>query len=350
MKNLKKINHFLIFILALSFLLYFGSPFLIPFIFGIFFATLMTPFSKILEQRKINRLLTSFISTLAIFIVVGGILYIFILQINLLLSEVSTIGDRIISIFQDIQKRIVSLTDLSLEEQKNIWENRSAGFLKTIESALTSFLGNIVSTLVGFLLVLVYTFLLLYYRRRFLEFVLWYVEDENKGEIKKILNEISGVVYHYLWGRVKVMSILGAMYYITFLIFNLPYAGLLTIFGALITIIPYLGPFISGILPVLFAIIFIQDFNITLVFTIIILIEQLIESYVLEPVIIGKEVQINPLIVIIAIATGGLFWGLAGMILFVPMFAIIKIISKYVPVLRPVGHFFATSNNGADKK
>ena len=350
MKSLKNINHFLIFILALAFLLYFGSPFLIPFIFGIFFATLMTPFSNILENKIINRLLSSLISTLIIFIVVGSILYIFILQINLLLSEVSTIGERMSSIFQDIQKKIESLTNISLEEQKDIWENRSAGFLKTIESALTSFLGNIIITLVGFMLVLVYTFLLLYYRKRFLESVLLYVDVENKGKTKKVLHEISGVVYHYLWGRVKVMSILGAMYYITFLIFDLPYAGLLTIFGALITIIPYLGPFISGVLPILFAIIFIQDFKITLLFTIIIFIEQLIESYVLEPVIIGKEVHINPLIVIIAIAIGGLIWGLAGMILFVPMFAIIKIISRYVPVLGPLGYFFGNSKNGAANK
>jgi predicted PurR-regulated permease PerM len=350
MKNLRNINHILVFILAVCFLLYFGSPFLIPLIFGVFFAALLTPFSKMLENRKVNRLITSLISTLVIFIVVGGILYIFTVQINLLLSEVSTIGDRIKSIFQDLQIRIASLIDLSQEEQKDIWDSRSSDLLTTIESSLTGFMGNIINTLVGFLLVLVYTFLLLYYRKRFLEAVLWYVDEENKGKTKEVLHEISVVVYHYLWGRVKVMSILGAMYYITFLIFDLPYAGLLTLFGALITIIPYLGPFISGILPVLFAIIFFQEFEIVLLFTIIIFIEQLIESYVLEPVIIGKEVQINPLIVIVAIAFGGLIWGLAGMILFVPMFAMIKIISQYVPVLRPVGYFFATSKNDNGKK
>jgi hypothetical protein len=106
-----------------------------------------------------------------------------------------------------------------------------------------------------------------------------------------------------------------------------------------LSVIPYLGPLISGILPIFFAIIFFENLKITLLFAIIIVIEQLIESYVLEPIIIGKEVQINPLIVIIAIATGGFIWGLAGMILFVPLFANIKIFSNYITVLRPLGFF-----------
>jgi predicted PurR-regulated permease PerM len=66
-----------------------------------------------LENKKMNRLITSLISTLVIFIVVGGILYIFIVQVNLLLSEVSTIGERIKSIFHDLQIRIASITNLS---------------------------------------------------------------------------------------------------------------------------------------------------------------------------------------------------------------------------------------------
>lgn len=53
-----------------------------------------------------------------------------------------------------------------------------------------------------------------------------------------------------------------------------------------------------------------------IVFSIIIIVEQLIESYVLEPLIIGHEVRINPLSVIIAIVLGGMVWGLAGMVTF----------------------------------
>jgi predicted PurR-regulated permease PerM len=58
---------------------------------------------------------------------------------------------------------------------------------------------------------------------------------------------------------------------------------------------------------------------------------------VLEPLILGKEVKLNPLVVIVAIVVGGIMWGLAGMILFVPIFAMVKIISLNHSGLKPIG-------------
>jgi predicted PurR-regulated permease PerM len=343
MKSLKKINVVLIFILIIFTLLYYGSSFLLPFIFGIFFAALMTPFSNLQERISIPRLFSSMISTLVVFVVVGLVLYLFVRQMTLFMSDISTVRNEVESLIQSIQSEITVLTNLSLEDQQNIWKERSDNVLNTIESGLTIFLGNIFFTTTGFLISLIYTFLLLYYRDKFTEFVLMYVKKENEGRVKSIMNKNSKVVYQYLWGRAKVMLLLGIMYYITFLIFDIPYAVLLTLFGALVTIIPYLGPFISGLIPILFSIIYMQNLKSMIVFSIIIIVEQLIESYVLEPLIIGHEVRINPLSVIIAIVLGGMVWGLAGMVLFVPIFAMIKIISNHTPGYEPVGYLLGNT-------
>lgn len=348
MKNLRKINQILLFIFIVLALFYFGSSFLIPFVFGIFFATLMAPFSKLMEKIWDNRIFSSSLGTLVVFVVVGGLLYIFVYQMSLFVSDISSVRDDIQSLVENLQDKIMTATNLSLEEQKNIWQNRSGNLLNTLESGLTSFLGNILNTTAGFFLVLIYVFLLLYYRNRFSESILMYVEEKKKEEAKEVLHRISKVVYQYLWGRAKVMSILAVMYYVTFLIFDIPYALLLTIFGALVTIIPYLGPFISGLIPIIFSFIYLDHVQTAILFSIIIIIEQIIESYVLEPLIIGNEVKINPLIVIIAIVIGGAIWGLAGMILFVPLFAMIKIISNHTAGLRPLGYLFGNTKN--DKK
>jgi predicted PurR-regulated permease PerM len=345
---MKKINNILFFILALFALLYLGSSFLIPFIFGIFFASLTTPLSDILEKIKIHRLISSFISTIVVFIVVGGLLYIFIHQINLFLSDIPSVRSEIQSILQNVQDKISSITSLSPEQQKNLWQTRSESILNTIESRLAGFAGNVINTSLNFLLVLVYVFLFLLYRNKFTDFIMMYVNHDKLQNAKTILNKLSKVVYQYLWGRAQVMALLAISYYITFIIFGLPYAVLLTIFGAIITIIPYLGPFISGLMPILFAVIFIENLRTVLLFSIIIIIIQLIESYVLEPLIIGKEVKLNPLIVIIAVIMGGLMWGIAGMILFVPIFAIVKIISNHTPGLRPIGYLFESSKKSKD--
>jgi predicted PurR-regulated permease PerM len=340
MKNLGKINQILLLLLIAFALLYAGASFLIPLIFGFFFAALMAPFSNLMEKIWNNRIVSSSVSTLVVLIVVGGVLYIFIWQISLFVTDLSTVRNDIQNLIAEFQDRVMAITNLSIEEQNNIWQNRSNNLFDTFESGLTSFLRNVANTTAGFFLVLVYVFLLLYYRDRFPRFILMYVKKQNKEEAKEVLNGISKVVYHYLWGRTKVMTILGIMYYITFMIFDLPYAVLLTIFGALVTIIPYLGPFISGLIPIIFSFIYLENVQTAIFFSIIIIIVQIIESYVLEPLIIGNEVKVNPLIVIIAIVVGEAIWGIAGMILFVPVFAMIKIISDHTTGLKPIGYLF----------
>lgn len=349
MRNLKKINQILLLIIIIFALFYFGATFLIPFVFGIFFATLMAPFSNILEKIWCNRIFSSLLGTLVVFVVVGGVLYIFVYQMSLFVSDISSIRNDFQSLVQSLQDRILTATNLSFEEQENIWRNRSENIINTLESGITSFLGNILNTSASFFLVLVYVFLLLYYRNKFSESILMYVKKKNEEEVKEVLQRISKVVYQYLWGRAKVMSILAVMYYITFLIFDIPYALLLTIFGALVTIIPYLGPFISGVIPIIFSFIYLDNVQVAILFSIIIVIEQIIESYVLEPLIIGNEVKINPLIVIVAIVLGGAIWGLAGMILFVPIFAMIKIISNHTAGLKPIGYLFGNTKKARKK-
>jgi predicted PurR-regulated permease PerM len=335
--NLTKIIKILLLILIVFAFLYVGSSFVIPFIFGIFFALLMTPLSNFLERWKLNRTITSLVSTLVVFIIAGSFLFLFIYQMNQFASNITSVREEVQSLLNGIQKQIESLTSITAEEQNKIWHQRSEEWLKNIEPVVTNFFGDILNTLINFLLVLVYMFLLLLYRQRISDFIMMYTREEKKEHIHKILHKISRVVHHYLLGRVKVMFILGVMYYITFLIFDLPYAILLTIFGALITIIPYIGPLVSGTLPILFSIIFFDNIQKILLFSAIVATEQLIESYVLEPLILGKEVRLNPLVVIIAVVIGGMFWGLAGMVLFVPLFAMFKIISNNSPGLEPVG-------------
>lgn len=343
-EGLKKFNNILLFIFAVLILLYFGATFLIPFTFGIFLATLMTPLSDLLE-KKINlpRIISSFISTLVIFIIIGGISFLFIYQLSRFAQDLPNLRYEFLTFIESIQQNITSFTGLSLEEQNRILQNRSDTILFSIENYLTRFLGNILDTAIKFLLVLIYVFLLMLYRSKFKDFVMMYANENQEEKVEVVMHKTSKVVYQYLWGRVKVMTILGIMYYITFLIFNIPYAILLTIFGALITIIPYIGPFISGLLPIMFAILFGMDFYNVLIFSAAIIVIQLIESYILEPVIIGKEVELNPLVVIIAVILGGFIWGMSGMILFVPIFAMIKIISNHNSNLKPIGYLLGTS-------
>ena len=349
MQRLTTINKILIFVVLTFAALYFGAPFLKPFLFGILLASLMMPFSNFLEKKGINRVFTSIISTVVLFIVIGAILFLFVYQLNDFVSEISSFRAELQSFINNVQKQIASATNISLEEQSNIWHDRSEQFFNEVESRATKFVGSFINSLFNFLLVLIYVILLLLYRGKLYEFIMMYIRKEKMENAKMVFSKINKVVFRYLWGRAQVMFILGIMYYITFLIFDLPYAILLVIFGTLITIIPYFGPFVSGLMPILFSFVFFDSLQKVLLLTVIIITIQLIESYVLEPLIIGKEVKLNPLMVILAVVIGGLMWGIAGMVIFVPLFAMIKIISSHSAGLEPIGFLFGNAQKSGDK-
>lgn len=336
MNQLVKINRILLFILLIVVFLYWGAPFLIPFIFGIFFAFLMVPLCNLLERIYLNRTIASLLSTLVLFIVFGGTLFLFITQINLFVSEMPSMEEKVASFIESSQNRIESITNLSLGEQDEIFEERFGQIIEKVEPFVTGFFGSLFSTVFSFVLVLVYTFLLLLYREKVFNFLLMYISPNNEDAAKGTLSKISKVAFQYLWGRVQVMALLGILYFITFLLFGLPYALLFTLFGAIITIIPYFGPLLSGVLPMLFSLVYFDSLPKIIFFCTVVLVIQLIESYVLEPLILGKEVKLNPLAIIIAIIVGGIMWGLAGMILFVPMLAMVKIVALNHPGLKPI--------------
>nr|MBS0037889.1 AI-2E family transporter [Saprospiraceae bacterium] len=337
MDQLAKINRILVFFLLIVVFLYWGAPFLIPFIFGIFFAFLMVPLCNFLEKIRINRTIATLLSTLVVFIVFGSVLFLFIYQIHLFVSDIPSVEDKVVSFIESTQNKIESITSLTLGDQNEILAERSDQIIEKLEPFVTGFFGNVFGTVFSFLLVLVYVFLLLLYRKKLIDFVMMYIPRGEKDTAEDTLSKISKVAFHYLWGRAQVMILLGIMFFITFILFGLPYALLFTIFGSAITIIPYIGPLLSGLLPILFSFVYFESLEKILFFSTLVIVIQLIESYVLEPLILGKEVQLNPLIVIVAIVLGGIMWGLAGMILFVPIFAMIKIISLNHSGLQPIG-------------
>ncbi|MEX2639298.1 MAG: AI-2E family transporter [Balneolales bacterium] len=339
MEFFKKANYILYFFIAAYLILYQLSTFFIPFTFGIFFSMLIVPVSNFLETYKFSTLLSSLTATFIFFVSLGCLSYIFIFQFSQLAEQLPEIRDEIQSAIERIQLFIAAETGLSFERQQDMAERRTDTLWELVEPRITAFLSGIMDFSIGFLLTFVYVFLLLLNRHKFIDFIIsMYSTGRKEENVRDALNKISRVVHQYLWGRIQVMTTLAVMYYITFLIFGLPFALLVTLFGALITVIPYIGPLVSGVVPITVAVIYFGDPYYILMFSLIIMVIQLIESYVLEPLIIGKEMKINALAVIVAIILGGIIWGIAGMILFVPILATIKIIANHSEGFKPVGY------------
>lgn len=345
--KLQKINSVLLFCFLVVIGMHFGAPFLVPFTFGIFFTTLVLPICNFLEHKlKLSRLFSSFLSTLILFLVVGGLFFLLFSQLAIFVNDLMERKEDVYDFVHVFQQRIEHVTGFTLEEQEEISKERLSAMMQDIQKYLSGVLTDFTDVLLSFLLMLVYVFLMLVNRDKFGDFIMKYVPEKKQQNAEIVLGKIKRVANRYLWGRFQVMMVLAVMYTITFLAYDLEYAALLIIFGVLVTVIPYLGPFLSGVFPIIFMLIISDSSTEIISFSIIVLIIQLIESYVLEPVIIGSEVKQSPLFVIIAIVLGAAIWGFAGLILFVPLFGVMKIIFDNTPELEPAGFLIGYERKG----
>ena len=347
--GLRRINEILILIIALASLLYLGAGFFKPIMMAFFFATLVKPVSVFFEKRGIGRVLASLFCTIIVFLSVSGLMVVLIIQISQFADDLPQMAENVQDALPQFQERVEDWTGISKNQQNELLQDRSEGILEGVQSYIQGFLQNFFTTLGHFFLTLVYLFLFLIHRTKFKKIILSYVPAEEKNNGRTVIDRSSNVAHQYLWGRIQVMTILAIMYYITFIAFGLPHALLFTLVGALLTIIPYIGPLLSGILPIAFALMEGYDFTFILWFAAVVLIIQLIESYLLEPLILGKEVQLTPLFIIIAIIIGGILWGILGMILFVPLFAILKIVFEHVEKLKPLGFLLRNEDDESVK-
>ncbi len=327
--------------------LYFAGHILIPFLFGVLLAMLLRPVADWLEQWM-GRWLSSTLATLFFFVVTTGIIILFLNQLGFFVDDLPQLQEQLINYLRKIQHFIENQLGIPYERQVQYLENNSKEFSESAEKLVENLFSDLMSLLIGFLIVHIYIFLLLLNRSKYSRIVKKIVPEQNQQTTKNVTGQISRVASKYLWGRIKVMSILAVMYMILFISFGLKYIIILIVIGTIITVIPYVGPFISGLLPIIVVVLTGYSFSEIIIFTVLIVIIQLIESYVLEPVILGSEVNLSPLAIILIVIIGNSIWGIAGMIIFVPLLAMTKIYFDNVPHLQPYGELIG-SNKKSDK-
>lgn len=348
MTILRKANNILISIFFIIMGLHYGAPVLVPITVAAFLATLVYPLIDYLERKTgIGKIFSSFIGMFLVFGGIGLLTFFFINQLVVFITDIVDKQDEILSFVESLQASFESMSGFSKEQQEELYKEKLGDLLTTSQDLASQIMAGTAGLMLDFLLVLVFVFLLLLNRGKFKKFIMIYTREENEAEATEIIKETRKVAHQYLWGRIQVMALLALMYFILFTAYDLRHIWLLILFGSLITVIPYLGPFLSAVLPMLFMVIF-GDSSLEIIsFGIFIFIIQLIESYVFEPIIIGAEVHQSPLFVIIAILIGGSLWGPAGLILFVPLFAILKILFDHSSTLQPVGYLMGYEREGS---
>lgn len=129
------------------------------------------------------------------------------------------------------------------------------------------------------------------------------------------------------------------------MLLDIQHAVFFGVLAAVLTIIPYIGIFIGSLLPILFALVTKDSLWYPLGVALVFWFVQFLEGNFITPNIIGGRVSINPFAAILALFFGGMIWGPLGMILSIPVLAIIKVIFDVVKPLQPYGFLLGNPSN-----
>lgn len=332
--SIYRLNAILLFFILTTILLYYGKSFLVPLLFSILFSMLLLPVCRWLESKGVTRIWSTLIGILIIIAFITGIVAIIVGQGAALTEDLPQMQAKAQQMVEKAQQSVETNYGISPKEQAQYIKK---GIDSLSESGNTFFKG-VFSTLFGLLsslvLILLYFFFIMWKREKYKEFLLKLVKDENREKVSGELRKISHVSGRYLIGRLISMGFLAVVYMIGFSIIGLPNGLLLALVAVLPTIVPYIGAFVGGFFPMAIALVAGTP-DMVLPTLILLVVAQVIDNNIIEPLVEGEVMDISPIFTIIAIVLGEMLWGIAGMILFIPIFAIIKIVFDHIPSLHP---------------
>ena len=333
-----RINQYLFFFVLLIVVMYFGKAFLIPLIFASLLAMLMAPMCRRFDGWGWPRALSSLACILILVVIIVGVALIVSTQISTFADNMNQIKSKGTEMLGKAQAYIEQQVGMTPKEQEEVVKKEAEKSTQAPGPSLPArILGGITSTFAGLILTLVITFLMIYNKEQFETFFLRLYDDEDTDKVKTVVGQISQVSQKYLTGRAMSVLIIAVMYSVGLLIIGVKNAILLAGIAALLTVIPYVGTVLGGLFPVLMALLT-ADVQTALWAGVVMIVIQTIDNYFIEPNVVGGEVNLNALWSILSILAGGMIWGVAGMIIFLPLFGIIKIVCDHVQPLKPYGY------------
>lgn len=317
---------------------------LAPLLTAVILSLVILPLSNIMEAKGMKRTFSSLISMFLLFIVSLGFIALLSFQTQNFVESWPKIKKAMAPKVDQLKGFVYEHTyfvpedlEFSDKENKELVEDNVENSGKTAYKFLSStvgFLGN-------YLLTIIYIFFLLNYRKHFKIFMLKMFSSERKKEVEKVIHKVGKVAQQYLIGKLMLITLLGVLYSIGLGISGVQNFILISIIAALFTLIPYIGNIIGLSLALVFGYLISGEINVLIGIIITFTVAQFVESYIMEPYVIGDRVDLHPFIVILSVIVGGALWGITGMILAVPFTAIIGLIFLHVPALHAFGYLFS---------
>jgi predicted PurR-regulated permease PerM len=335
----------MVFIIVLVFFLIVGRGLLIPLFMGGFFAILFTPLSMLLERFKIPRTFSCVISLLVMIAVVAGLISFIIGNVVSFTKDFQNVSERLTTVAESIDTW--TLDTFGFDE--NLAEKAESKYLVELlnknSSSISAFALNAIGSMSGLILIPVFMFFFLLYRDHLTNMMVMIYRDRDPALVKMRITNLRKVILNYIAGVGKVMIILAILNITAYSILGIKHAIFFGIIGAVLNIIPYIGPFIGALLPATYAFLTMDSLFVPIAALGIYQIIQMVESNFLTPKIVGGNVNLNAFITFLGLLVGAAIWGVAGMILVIPMMAILREIFELSENTKPYALLLGEEKN-----
>jgi predicted PurR-regulated permease PerM len=342
--KLQRTVYILLFLFLFFTILHYAKSFLVPLTFAGLLSMLLLPVTSKLEDKGWNRALAVIVSILLLLLFFSGIIALLAWQVSDMAQNSAELEKNVLSKIAQVRAYIARSFGISQEQQQQMIQNQQS-FSGQITSNFPKMLGSLGGFLTNFLLVLIYIFLFQYFRTHLKNFVLRLVPQDQKQKTVKTIQDSRKVAQKYMTGLALMIVGLWIMYSIGFSIAGVKNAFFFAILCGLLEIVPFVGNITGTLLTILTSIATGADMSVVIGIVITYSLVQFIQTYILEPLVVGNEVNINPLFTIAGIVAGEFVWGIPGMILAIPVMGVTKIICDNVDALKPYGYLL-----GEDKK
>lgn len=317
-----------------------------PLVVGGILATVFLPLCKWLENKKFPKGLAALVCLLVFIIMVASVSALLGWQIFALSTDIDLIKQKIIGMFARIQTYILNDFGISKERQSQILINEQP----SISTIMQKIGGSFTDVFINFTFISAYVFLFLYYRHHIRQFLVKLSGPANQSRTLSIVYAVTLVSRQYLLGLAKMIFCLWIMYGIGFTLLGVENAIFFAILCGLLEIIPFVGNLVGTSLTVLVSAA--QGAGLPMLAGIVLTyaVVQFIQGWVLEPLIVGRQVKINPFFTIIVLVAGELIWGIAGVFLAIPVTAMLKVICDHIEVLQPYGFLIGNTVNSPEEQ
>lgn len=306
-----------------------------PLFIGFVIAWLLNPIVKRMHSKGIPRI----VGSLIVYTVFLVFIYIFLriliptlyTQINDLITTLPAILDKFKGFADDFVNQVaISGIDLT-NFKENIFNSVGeylVNFTNSLPNSIIGILGNLISGIGTILISLVVGLYMLFDFDAITKHFLKLVPNKNKYEIEVLLTDIGKEVRKTISGTLLVALMVFVCDSIGFAVIGLNAALLFGLFCGLTDLIPYIGPYIGGAAAVIVG--FSQGSFTGIAVLIVCVIVQLVENYILQPVVMSKTTQLHPVTIIVGLLVFGYYFGILGMIIATPCIALMKVIFRFI--------------------